>query len=40
MVIVEYCKFGNLSAYLKSKRSEFIPYKVQTAASVKSKSIG
>uniref|UniRef100_A0A8C3KSR5 receptor protein-tyrosine kinase n=1 Tax=Calidris pygmaea TaxID=425635 RepID=A0A8C3KSR5_9CHAR len=27
MVIVEYCKFGNLSAYLRSKRSEFVPYK-------------
>ncbi|XP_014450388.1 vascular endothelial growth factor receptor 2 [Alligator mississippiensis] len=31
MVIVEYCKFGNLSAYLKSKRSEFIPYKAKSA---------
>uniref|UniRef100_A0A8C0ES58 receptor protein-tyrosine kinase n=1 Tax=Bubo bubo TaxID=30461 RepID=A0A8C0ES58_BUBBB len=30
MVIVEYCKFGNLSAYLRSKRSEFVPYKVRT----------
>lgn len=29
MVIVEYCKFGNLSAYLRSKRGEFVPYKVQ-----------
>uniref|UniRef100_A0A663M213 receptor protein-tyrosine kinase n=1 Tax=Athene cunicularia TaxID=194338 RepID=A0A663M213_ATHCN len=29
MVIVEYCKFGNLSAYLRSKRSEFVPYKVR-----------
>uniref|UniRef100_A0A8C3GKM6 Vascular endothelial growth factor receptor 2 n=1 Tax=Cairina moschata TaxID=8855 RepID=A0A8C3GKM6_CAIMO len=31
MVIVEYCKFGNLSAYLRSKRSEFIPYKTKSA---------
>lgn len=28
MVIVEFCKFGNLSTYLRSKRSEFVPYKV------------
>lgn len=28
MVIVEYCKYGNLSSYLKSKRSVFIPFKV------------
>ncbi|KAJ7326706.1 hypothetical protein JRQ81_016465 [Phrynocephalus forsythii] len=27
MVIVEYCKFGNLSVYLRSKRSDFVPYK-------------
>ncbi|XP_016886676.1 vascular endothelial growth factor receptor 2 isoform X2 [Cynoglossus semilaevis] len=27
MVIVEYCKHGNLSAYLKSKRGEYSPYK-------------
>lgn len=30
MVIVEYCKFGNLSAYLRGKRSEFVPYKVRS----------
>jgi len=24
MVIVEYCKFGNLSTYLKSKREVFL----------------
>ncbi|XP_060634517.2 vascular endothelial growth factor receptor 2 [Anolis sagrei] len=29
MVIVEYCKFGNLSVYLRSKRSDFIPYKTK-----------
>ncbi|XP_042325442.1 vascular endothelial growth factor receptor 2 [Sceloporus undulatus] len=31
MVIVEYCKFGNLSVYLRSKRSDFIPYKAKSA---------
>lgn len=30
MVIVEYCKFGNLSVYLRSKRSDFVPYKVKS----------
>uniref|UniRef100_A0A663EFR4 receptor protein-tyrosine kinase n=1 Tax=Aquila chrysaetos chrysaetos TaxID=223781 RepID=A0A663EFR4_AQUCH len=34
MVIVEYCKFGNLSAYLRSKRSEFVPYKVRSQEGV------
>lgn len=28
MVIVEYCKHGNLSSYLKSKRGEYSPYRV------------
>uniref|UniRef100_A0AAY4DE37 receptor protein-tyrosine kinase n=1 Tax=Denticeps clupeoides TaxID=299321 RepID=A0AAY4DE37_9TELE len=27
MVIVEYCKYGNLSSYLKSKRAEYSPFK-------------
>uniref|UniRef100_A0A3Q4AUQ2 receptor protein-tyrosine kinase n=1 Tax=Mola mola TaxID=94237 RepID=A0A3Q4AUQ2_MOLML len=27
MVIVEYCKHGNLSSYLKSKRGEYSPYR-------------
>ncbi|XP_029355293.1 vascular endothelial growth factor receptor 2 isoform X2 [Echeneis naucrates] len=27
MVIVEYCKHGNLSSYLKNKRGEYSPYK-------------
>ncbi|XP_069468649.1 vascular endothelial growth factor receptor kdr-like isoform X2 [Ambystoma mexicanum] len=27
MVIVEYCKYGNLSYYLRSKRGDFITYK-------------
>ncbi|KAM8800979.1 vascular endothelial growth factor receptor 2 isoform 1-T1 [Rhynchonycteris naso] len=31
MVIVEFCKFGNLSTYLRSKRNEFIPYKTKGA---------
>lgn len=30
MVIVEYCKHGNLSSYLKGKRGEYSPYKVST----------
>ncbi|XP_075040509.1 vascular endothelial growth factor receptor kdr-like isoform X2 [Mixophyes fleayi] len=29
MVIVEYCKYGNLSNYLRSKRADFIAYKSQ-----------
>lgn len=28
MMIVEYCKYGNLSNYLRSKRADFIVYKV------------
>lgn len=32
MVIVEYCKHGNLSSYLKSKRGEYSPYKVDGSA--------
>ncbi|KAM4664899.1 vascular endothelial growth factor receptor kdr-like [Discoglossus pictus] len=31
MVIVEYCKYGNLSNYLRSKRGDFIAYKSQEA---------
>ncbi|XP_069842670.1 vascular endothelial growth factor receptor kdr-like [Dendropsophus ebraccatus] len=31
MVIVEYCKHGNLSNYLRSKRGDFIAYKSQEA---------
>ncbi|XP_059845200.1 vascular endothelial growth factor receptor 2 isoform X1 [Hypanus sabinus] len=27
MVIVEYCKYGNLSNYLRSKRNDYVPYK-------------
>ncbi|TNN40862.1 Vascular endothelial growth factor receptor 2 [Liparis tanakae] len=33
MVIVEYCKHGNLSSYLKSKRGEYSPYKRKRADS-------
>lgn len=29
MVIVEYCKYGNLSNYLRGKRGDFIAYKVK-----------
>lgn len=28
MMIVEFCKYGNLSYYLRSKREDFIVYKV------------
>lgn len=28
MMIVEFCKYGNLSNYLRSKREDFIVYKV------------
>lgn len=31
MVVVEYCKYGNLSNYLRSKRGDFIAYKSQEA---------
>ncbi|KAM5192555.1 vascular endothelial growth factor receptor 2 [Mantella aurantiaca] len=30
MVIVEYCQFGNLSAYLRSKRNDFVLYKTKS----------
>ncbi|XP_063045926.1 vascular endothelial growth factor receptor kdr-like [Engraulis encrasicolus] len=29
MIIVEYCKYGNLSNYLRSKRADFVVYKSQ-----------
>ncbi|XP_073455573.1 vascular endothelial growth factor receptor kdr-like isoform X1 [Aquarana catesbeiana] len=29
MIVVEYCKYGNLSNYLRSKRGDFIAYKSQ-----------
>ncbi|XP_066571220.1 vascular endothelial growth factor receptor kdr-like isoform X2 [Amia ocellicauda] len=32
MVIVEYCKYGNLSNYLRGKRSDFLVYKNQESA--------
>ncbi|KAM3876411.1 vascular endothelial growth factor receptor 2 [Diretmus argenteus] len=32
MVIVEYCKHGNLSSYLKSKRGEYSPFKRKRAS--------
>uniref|UniRef100_A0A665U9A2 receptor protein-tyrosine kinase n=1 Tax=Echeneis naucrates TaxID=173247 RepID=A0A665U9A2_ECHNA len=34
MVIVEYCKHGNLSSYLKNKRGEYSPYKVNDALGI------
>ncbi|KAG8541986.1 hypothetical protein GDO81_027723 [Engystomops pustulosus] len=30
MVIVEYCRFGNLSTYLRSKRNDFVLYKTKS----------
>ncbi|XP_058523273.1 vascular endothelial growth factor receptor 2 isoform X1 [Ochotona princeps] len=30
MVIVEFCKYGNLSTYLRGKRNEFVPYKTKS----------
>uniref|UniRef100_A0A8C0IAK6 receptor protein-tyrosine kinase n=1 Tax=Bubo bubo TaxID=30461 RepID=A0A8C0IAK6_BUBBB len=35
MVIVEYCKYGNLSNYLKSKRNFFCPNKVRRQMALK-----
>ncbi|XP_041647728.1 vascular endothelial growth factor receptor 2 isoform X2 [Cheilinus undulatus] len=39
MVIVEYCKHGNLSSYLKSKRGEYSPYKRKRVDSQKWMSV-
>ncbi|NXY89749.1 VGFR4 factor, partial [Alcedo cyanopectus] len=36
MVIVEYCKYGNLSNYLRGKRGDFIAYKENTDQGEKS----
>uniref|UniRef100_A0AAZ3S6F0 Vascular endothelial growth factor receptor 3 n=1 Tax=Oncorhynchus tshawytscha TaxID=74940 RepID=A0AAZ3S6F0_ONCTS len=30
MVVVEYCKYGNLSNYLRAKREFFLPYRTQS----------
>ncbi|CAB1325393.1 unnamed protein product [Coregonus sp. 'balchen'] len=38
MMIVEYCKYGNLSNYLRSKRADFIVYKSQDGKVVTSGS--
>nr|XP_046151391.1 vascular endothelial growth factor receptor kdr-like [Oncorhynchus gorbuscha] len=38
MMIVEYCKYGNLSNYLRSKRADFIVYKSQDGKLVTSGS--
>uniref|UniRef100_A0A8K9V6B1 Vascular endothelial growth factor receptor 3 n=1 Tax=Oncorhynchus mykiss TaxID=8022 RepID=A0A8K9V6B1_ONCMY len=32
MVVVEYCKYGNLSNYLRAKREFFLPYRVRPNA--------
>ncbi|XP_072120194.1 vascular endothelial growth factor receptor 3 isoform X1 [Mobula birostris] len=36
MVIVEYCKYGNLSNYLRNKREDFIPCRQERALKVSS----
>uniref|UniRef100_A0A3B3SZ34 receptor protein-tyrosine kinase n=1 Tax=Paramormyrops kingsleyae TaxID=1676925 RepID=A0A3B3SZ34_9TELE len=38
MIIVEYCKYGNLSNYLRSKRADFIVYKNPSSKTVASGS--
>ncbi|XP_078534312.1 vascular endothelial growth factor receptor 2 [Lissotriton helveticus] len=39
MVIVEYCRFGNLSSYLRSKRNEFVSYKNKAGRIINGKEI-
>ncbi|XP_021262304.1 vascular endothelial growth factor receptor kdr-like isoform X1 [Numida meleagris] len=39
MVIVEYCKYGNLSNYLRGKRGDFIAYKSQENSGQTEKSL-
>ncbi|XP_051486419.1 vascular endothelial growth factor receptor kdr-like isoform X2 [Apus apus] len=39
MVIVEYCKYGNLSNYLRGKRGDFIAYKSQEHSDQAEKSL-
>ncbi|XP_074863562.1 vascular endothelial growth factor receptor kdr-like [Carettochelys insculpta] len=39
MVIVEYCKYGNLSNYLRGKRGDFIAYKSQENSEQTEKSL-
>ncbi len=34
MIIVEYCKYGNLSNYLRSRRGDFVVYKVSRTSLV------
>uniref|UniRef100_A0A8K9UZX0 Vascular endothelial growth factor receptor 3 n=1 Tax=Oncorhynchus mykiss TaxID=8022 RepID=A0A8K9UZX0_ONCMY len=34
MVVVEYCKYGNLSNYLRAKREFFLPYRVRTPLTI------
>lgn len=34
MMIVEFCKYGNLSNYLRGKREDFVVYKVGRERSV------
>ncbi|XP_074818521.1 vascular endothelial growth factor receptor kdr-like isoform X1 [Natator depressus] len=39
MVIVEYCKYGNLSNYLRGKRGDFVAYKSQENSDQAEKSL-
>lgn len=38
MIIVEYCKYGNLSNYLRSRRGDFVVYKSQDGKALRSSS--
>ncbi|KAK7141377.1 hypothetical protein R3I93_015509 [Phoxinus phoxinus] len=38
MIIVEFCKYGNLSNYLRSKRGDFVVYKSQDGKALRSSS--
>uniref|UniRef100_A0A8C2K2P5 receptor protein-tyrosine kinase n=1 Tax=Cyprinus carpio TaxID=7962 RepID=A0A8C2K2P5_CYPCA len=38
MIIVEYCKYGNLSNYLRSRRGDFVVYKSQDVKALRSSS--
>ncbi|KAL6480200.1 hypothetical protein MHYP_G00112330 [Metynnis hypsauchen] len=38
MIIVEYCKYGNLSNYLRSRRGDFVVYKSQDGKTLRSGS--
>lgn len=39
MVVVEYCKYGNLSNFLRAKREFFLPYRVSQNPDQTSKNV-